>query len=97
MAFLPMGERVLVRSIKSEEKTKSGIYLSDPASLDMTAQAEVVAVGPGKRGYTGDHVPILLEVGETILYVKDTGIKIKVDEEELLLIQEEAVLGKVKN
>lgn len=96
MDFSPMGDRLLIRPIKEEKKTKAGLILSSgDESMDNTQTAEIVAVGPGKRGYTGEYTPLGLEVGQKIMFVKGTGMKILIEGEDLLLIQEDAVLGKV--
>ena len=89
----PMADRVLVKPIEKEEKTKSGIYLPDTAK-EKPQEGEILAVGPGKMSDDGKRIPMDLKVGDTIVYAKYGGTEIKVDEEELIILRESDILAK---
>ena len=89
----PLGDRVLVKPIAKEEKTKSGIYLPDTAK-EKPQDGEVIAVGPGKFDETGKRIPMDLKVGDTVIYAKYGGTEIKVDDEELMILRESDILAK---
>jgi len=89
----PMADRVLVKPIEKEEKTKSGIYLPDTAK-EKPQEGKVLAVGPGKYGDEGDRIPMDIKVGDTVIYAKYGGTEIKVDEEELIILRESDILAK---
>ena len=89
----PLGDRVLVKPIEKEEKTKSGIYLPDTAK-EKPQEGEVIAVGPGKYDDTGKRIPMDLKVGDKVIYAKYGGTEIKVDDEELMILRESDILAK---
>jgi chaperonin GroES len=89
----PLADRVLVKPIEKEEKTKSGIYLPDTAK-EKPQEGEIVAVGPGKLNDDGKRVPLDLKVGDRVIYAKYGGTEIKVDDEELIILRESDILAK---
>jgi chaperonin GroES len=89
----PLADRVLVKPIEREEKTKSGIYLPDTAK-EKPQEGEVLAVGPGKYGDEGDRIPMDIKVGDRVIYAKYGGTEIKVDDEELIILRESDILAK---
>jgi chaperonin GroES len=89
----PMADRVLVKPIEKEEKTKSGIYLPDTAK-EKPQEGKVLAVGPGKYGDEGDRIPMDIKVGDTVIYAKYGGTEIKIDDEELIILRESDILAK---
>jgi chaperonin GroES len=89
----PLADRVLVRPIEKEEKTKSGIYLPDTAK-EKPQEGEVIAAGPGKLDENGKRVPMELKVGDRVIYTKYGGQEIKVDDEELIILRESDILAK---
>ena len=89
----PLADRVLVKPIEKEEKTKSGIYLPDTAK-EKPQEGEVVAIGPGKVTDDGKKIPMDLKVGDRVIYAKYGGTEIKVDDEELIILRESDILAK---
>ena len=89
----PLADRVLVKPIEKEEKTKSGIYLPDTAK-EKPQEGEVVAVGPGKVTDDGKKIPMELKVGDRVIYAKYGGTEIKVDDVELIILRESDILAK---
>jgi chaperonin GroES len=89
----PLADRVLVKPIEKEEKTKSGIYLPDTAK-EKPQEGEVVAVGPGKVTDDGKRIPMDLKVGDRVIYAKYGGTEIKVDDEEMMILRESDILAK---
>jgi chaperonin GroES len=89
----PLADRVLVKPIEKEEKTKSGIYLPDTAK-EKPQEGEVLAVGPGKMTDDGKRVPPDLKVGDRVIYAKYGGTEIKVDDEDLIILRESDILAK---
>jgi chaperonin GroES len=96
MKFRPLHDRVVVRRIDAEEKTKGGIIIPDTAK-EKPQEGEVIAVGPGGRGESGKLTPIDLKVGDRILFGKWSGTEIKLDGEELLIMKESDVMGVVQS
>jgi chaperonin GroES len=90
--FRPLGDRVLVKRVKEEEKTKGGIIIPDTAK-EKPQEGEVVAVGPGARDEDGERIKMDLEVGDRILFGKWSGTEVTVDGEELLIMKESDVMG----
>jgi chaperonin GroES len=90
--FRPLGDRVLVKRVKEEEKTKGGIIIPDTAK-EKPQEGEVIAVGPGARDEDGERVKMDLEVGDRILFGKWSGTEVTVDGEELLIMKESDVMG----
>jgi chaperonin GroES len=89
----PLADRVLVKPIEKEEKTKSGIYLPDTAK-EKPQEGEVIAVGPGKVTDDGKRIPMELKVGDRVIYAKYGGTEIKIDEEEYMILRESDILAK---
>ncbi|MGQ2932097.1 MAG: co-chaperone GroES [Sphingopyxis sp.] len=90
--FRPLHDRVLVRRIEAEEKTAGGIIIPDTAK-EKPQEGEVVAVGSGKRGEDGKVTPLDVKAGDRVLFGKWSGTEIKVDGEELLIMEEDKILG----
>lgn len=96
MSFRPLGDRVLVRRVEEEVKTKGGILIPDTAK-EKPQEGEVLAVGPGARGDDGAIIPLDVKVGDRILFAKWSGTDVKIDgEEDLLIIKETDILGVVE-
>jgi chaperonin GroES len=96
MKFRPLHDRVVVRRIDAEEKTKGGIIIPDTAK-EKPQEGEVIGVGPGGRDESGKLIPIDLKVGDRILFGKWSGTEIKLDGEELLIMKESDVMGVVQS
>jgi len=92
MAFRPLGDRVLVRRVEEEEKTKGGIIIPDTAK-EKPQEGEVVAVGPGGRDEKGERIPPEVKRGDRILFGKWSGSEVKLDGEDLLIMKESDILG----
>ena len=92
MAFRPLGDRVLVKRVEEEEKTKGGIIIPDTAK-EKPQEGEVVAVGPGARDDSGKIQPLDVKAGDRILFGKYSGQNVKVDGDEYLVMREEDIMG----
>ena len=92
MKFRPLHDRVVIRRLEGEEKTKAGIIIPDTAK-EKPQEGEVVAVGPGARDEVGKLVPIDLKAGDRVLFGKWSGTEVKIDGEELLIMKESDVMG----
>src|ERR1700690_3550835 len=92
MKFRPLHDRVVVRRINAEEKTKGGIIIPDSAQ-EKPSQGEIIAVGPGGRDEAGKLIPIDLKVGNTVLFGKWSGTEVKLDGEDLLIMKESDIMG----
>jgi len=92
MQFRPLHDRVVVRRLESEERTKGGIIIPDTAK-EKPQEGEVVAVGPGARDESGKIQPLDLKAGDRILFGKWSGTEVKIDGEELLIMKESDVMG----
>ena len=92
MAFRPLGDRVLVRRVEEEEKTKGGIIIPDTAK-EKPQEGEVIAVGPGGRDETGKIQPLDVKSGDRILFGKWSGTEVKLNGEDLLIMKESDILG----
>jgi chaperonin GroES len=90
----PLGDRIVVRPMKREETTKSGIILPDTAK-EKPQEGEVIAVGPGKLTDNGTRIEMEVKKGDKVMYAKYAGTEIKLDDEELLILRESDVLAKV--
>ncbi len=88
----PLGERVIVKPVPSEEKTKSGLFIPDNAK-ERPQQGEVIAVGSGRLLDNGTRVAIDLKVGDTVLFSKFAGTEVKLEGEEYLILREADVIG----
>ena len=92
MAFRPLGDRVLVKRVEEEAKTKGGIIIPDTAK-EKPQEGQVIAVGPGARDDTGKRVDMELKAGDRILFGKWSGTEVKVDGDDLIIMKESDVLG----
>src|SRR5271154_2951235 len=92
MKFRPLHDRVVIRRLEGEEKSKGGIIIPDTAK-EKPQEGEVMAVGPGGRDESGKLVPLDLKVGDRILFGKWSGTEIKMHGEELLIMKESDVMG----
>ena len=90
--FRPLHDRIVVRRITAEEKTKGGIIIPDTAQ-EKPSQGEVIAVGPGGRDEAGKLIPIDLKVGNTVLFGKWSGTEVTIDGEDLLIMKESDIMG----
>ena len=90
--FRPLHDRVVVRRIAADEKTKGGIIIPDTAQ-EKPSQGEIIAVGPGGRDEAGKLIPIDLKTGDFVLFGKWSGTEVKIDGEELLIMKESDVMG----
>ncbi|MBO9706569.1 MAG: co-chaperone GroES [Caulobacter sp.] len=95
MKFRPLGDRVLVKRVEEETKTKGGIIIPDTAK-EKPQEGEVVAVGPGARNDKGEIVALDVKAGDRILFGKWSGTEVKVDGQDLLIMKESDVLGIVE-
>jgi chaperonin GroES len=92
MAFRPLGDRVLIKRVEEEEKTKGGIIIPDTAK-EKPQEGEVISVGPGARDENGKLQPLDVKKGDRILFGKWSGTEVKIDGEDLLIMKESDVLG----
>ena len=92
LKFLPLHDRVVVKRIDADDKSKGGIIIPDTAK-EKPMQGEVVAVGPGGRDEAGKLVPIELKAGDKVLFGKWSGTEVKLDGEELLIMKESDIMG----
>ena len=89
----PLADRLVVRPIEREEKTKTGIYLPDTAK-EKPQEGEVIAVGPGRLSEDGKLIPMDVKVGDIVVYSKYGGIDYKLDDEDVLILRESDILAK---
>ena len=94
MAFRPLGDRVLVKRVEEEAKTKGGIIIPDTAK-EKPQEGQVISVGPGARDESGKRVEMELKSGDRILFGKWSGTEVKLDGEDLIIMKESDVLGVV--
>lgn len=92
MKIRPLQDRVIIRRLEEEEKTKGGIIIPDTAK-EKPQEGKVIAVGKGKITEDGKLIPLDVKVGDKILFGKYGGTEIKVEGEELLIMREEDILG----
>lgn len=95
MKIQPLGDRVVVKALKPEEKTKGGIMLPDTAK-EKPLEGKVVAIGKGKVLSSGKVQSLEVKTGDRVLYGKYSGTEINIDEEELLIMKEEDIFAVVK-
>jgi chaperonin GroES len=91
-SFRPLHDRVVVRRVKEEEKTRGGIIIPDTAQ-EKPQEGEVIAVGPGARDEDGERIPPDVKTGDRILFGKWSGTEVKIDGEELLIMKESDIMG----
>ena len=92
MKIRPLGDRILVKRIKEEDKTKGGIIIPDSAK-EKPQEGKVVAVGKGKMTEVGKLVAPDVKAGDRILFGKYTGSEVKLEDEEHLILREDDILG----
>ena len=92
--FNPVDDRLVVKVKELDNKTASGLIVVDP-DAPKPDLGDVVAVGPGRKSKKGNIVPVTIKVGETIMFTKGTGIPIKVNGEEYVILKEDEALGLV--
>jgi len=92
MKFRPLHDRVAVKRIEEEQKTKGGIIIPDTAK-EKPMQGEIVAVGAGARNDKGELVPMGVKVGDRVLFGKWSGTEVKIDDQELLIMKESDIMG----
>ena len=92
MKFRPLHDRVLIKRVEEEERTKGGIIIPDTAK-EKPMEGEVVAAGAGSRGEDGKLQPLDVKAGDRILFGKWSGSEVKIDGEELIIMKESDVLG----
>ena len=95
MAFRPLGDRVVIKRVEEETKTKGGIIIPDTAK-EKPQEGEVIAVGPGARDDNGKVQPLDVKKGDRILFGKWSGTEVKIDGDDLLIMKESDILGVVE-
>lgn len=96
MKFRPLHDRVLVRRLDADDKTKGGIIIPDTAK-EKPVQGEIVAMGNGARGEDGSIHPLDVKKGDKVLFGKWSGSEVKIDGEELLIMKESDIMGIVED
>jgi chaperonin GroES len=94
MKFRPLHDRVVVRRIEAEEKTKGGIIIPDTAK-EKPQEGEIIAVGPGARDEAGKIVALDVKAGDRILFGKWSGTEVRIDGQDLLIMKESDIMGVV--
>ncbi len=95
MKIRPLQDRVLVKRLEGEEKTKGGIFIPDSAK-EAPAEGKIIAAGPGKTDESGKVIPLAIKVGETVLFSKYGGTEVQIGGDEHLILREEDILGIVE-
>jgi chaperonin GroES len=95
MAFKPLHDRVLVRRVESDEKTKGGLIIPDSAK-EKPAEGEIISVGEGARKDSGELIAPSVKSGDRVLFGKWSGTEVTIDGEELLIMKESDILGIVE-
>ena len=95
MQFKPLQDRVVIRRLDQEDKTKGGIIIPDTAQ-EKPMEGEVVAAGPGARGEDGVLHPLDVKVGDRVLFGKWSGTEVKIDGEDLMIMKESDILGVIE-
>ena len=95
MKIRPLRDRLIVRRLEEEEKTKGGIIIPDTAK-EKPQEGEIVGVGPGARDEAGKLVPLDVKAGDRILFGKWSGTEVKIDGEDLLIMKESDVMGVIE-
>lgn len=93
----PLGDRVVVKPMEREERTKGGIFLPDTASKERPMEGTVLAVGEGRRDDNGKLIPMNVKTGDKVLFAKYSGTEFKIDDVEYLILSEKDVLGIVQD
>jgi chaperonin GroES len=92
MPFRPLHDRVVVKRLEGEEKTKGGIIIPDTVK-EKPQEGKIIAVGPGGRDETGKLTPLDVKAGDRILFGKWSGTEVKIGDEEVLIMKESDILG----
>ena len=95
MKFRPLHDRVVVRRIEAEEKTKGGIIIPDSAK-EKPQEGEIVAVGPGARDESGTVQALDVKAGDRVLFGKWSGTEVRIDGQDLLIMKESDIMGVVE-
>jgi chaperonin GroES len=95
MKFRPLHDRVLVRRIEADDRTKGGIIIPDTAK-EKPQEGEIVAAGPGARDDGGKLVPLDVKTGDRVLFGKWSGTEVKIDGEDLIIMKESDILGVIE-
>ena len=95
MKFRPLHDRVVIRRVEGEDKTKGGIIIPDTVK-EKPQEGEVVAVGPGARDESGKLIPLEVKAGDRVLFGKWSGSEVKIDAEDLLIMKESDILGVIE-
>jgi chaperonin GroES len=92
MKFRPLHDRVVVRRVEEDDRTKGGIIIPDTAK-EKPQQGEIIAAGPGARDEAGKIVPLDVKAGDRVLFGKWSGTEVKIDGQDLLIMKESDILG----
>ena len=95
MKFRPLHDRVVIRRIEGEDKTKGGILIPDTVK-EKPQEGEVIAVGPGARDESGKLIALEVKAGDRVLFGKWSGSEVKIDAEDLLIMKESDILGVIE-
>ena len=95
MKFRPLHDRVLVKRLEGDEKTKGGIIIPDTAQ-EKPMEGEIIAAGAGARNENGQLVPLDVKVGDRVLFGKWSGTEVKIDGEELMIMKESDIMGVIE-
>src|SRR5215204_3610910 len=95
MQFRPLHDRVVVRRIDAEEKSKGGIIIPDTAK-EKPQEGEIIAAGPGARDESGKVQPLDVKAGDRVLFGKWSGTEVRIDGEDLLIMKESDIMGIVE-
>ncbi len=92
MEIKPLGDRVLIKPVETEEEVKGGIIIPDTAK-EKPQEGEVIAVGPGKLDESGKRMPMSVKVGDRVLYSKYGGTEVKIDDDDYLIMSESDIMA----
>ena len=95
MKFRPLHDRVVIRRLEGEEKSKGGIIIPDTVK-EKPQEGEVVAVGPGRRDETGRLMPLDVKAGDQVLFGKWSGTEVKIDGQDVLIMTETDIMGVIE-
>ena len=96
LKFRPLHDRVVVKRVDAEAKTKGGIIIPDTAK-EKPQEGEIVAVGPGGRDENGKLIPMDVKSGDRVLFGKWSGTEVKLDGEELIIMKESDIMGVIEH
>jgi len=94
-SFRPLHDRVVVKRVKEEEKSRGGIIIPDTAQ-EKPQEGEVVAVGPGARDEDGEYIKPDVKIGDRVLFGKWSGTEVKIEGDELLIMKESDIMGVIE-